>query len=219
MDRGLQSGLIVHPAALARQSALRPPAAPSHHHLARGASSPPAQPSGFASFTLTPVIQRRIRSGATSSARSREPGPRQAPPGAAARSHSSMRLPEPLVAAGVAMLEVRDGVGGSHCRCVHQPRWASGSAGTTPSSTKTTGTTNSQRPIPRREDGFQIFHVKRRAFARIPSSRNDAFQQHDPTACTRRNLPVPMRWPRRSDSRGAQSERSDESTNSQAAAV
>jgi hypothetical protein len=42
-------------------------------------------------------FQTRHRSGATPSARSREPRPRQAPPGAAARSHSSTRIPEPLV--------------------------------------------------------------------------------------------------------------------------
>jgi hypothetical protein len=103
-----------------------------------------------------------------------------------------MRIPEPLVVPGVAVLEVREGFGASLCRCVHQPRWVSGSAGTTPSSTKTTGTTDSHRPTPRRDDGFQIFHVKRRAFTRIPSSRNDAFQRHDPRARTRRSRPVPM---------------------------
>jgi hypothetical protein len=58
-------------------------------------------------------------------------------------------MPEPLVNPGVAVLEIYEGAGASHCGGGHQPRRAHGSVGTTPSSTKTTGTKNARRRVQR----------------------------------------------------------------------
>jgi hypothetical protein len=84
-----------------------------------------------------------------------------------------MRIPEPLVAPGVAVVEIHEGAGASHCGGGHQPRRADGSAATTPSSTE--NHRDEEYPSARAGDDD-----RERPFARIDGlscfSRNDAFQ-------------------------------------------
>jgi hypothetical protein len=42
------------------------------------------------------------------------------------------------------------------------------------------------------DDADRLFRANRRAFTRIPSSRNDAFQQHDPKAAARQSRTSPI---------------------------
>lgn len=152
----------------------------------------------------------------------REPRPQQAPPGAAARKHSSIRLPEP-----------------SNASMGRHPR---GSLRALVARARPTSTTRDPLPFSRHDvcqhqdhrygklppvqsggdDAFQLVRVNRGALARLPGSRNDALEQQDPRALTRRSFTVPIAVAtvqRPSKSRRARRGRSDESTISQAAAV
>jgi hypothetical protein len=116
------------------------------------------------SFRLAPVQARHL------SVRSREPRPRQAPLGAAARNHSSTRIPEPFVAPSVAVVESHESAGSSPFEIAHQPRRTSSSTGTTPSSTKTTGTGDDHRCVQVTSDPRDL-RSNRRALQHQPERR------------------------------------------------
>jgi hypothetical protein len=154
----------------------------------------------------------------TSSARSREPRPRQAPPGAAARGHSSMRIPEPLVDPVWPSSRFMRAPLARNSSGAHQPVPSSGSVGMTPASTKTTGTKNARWRVlvtmvanaPR---------SNRRAFIVQPERRLPSSMAPGRGLSLASPAPVPVVAARYFRRREAKREPSSESTNSPAAAV
>jgi hypothetical protein len=195
-----------------------PPAAPSHRPISCCPSFPPAPPSCSTHSHLASALsdwapfRRDIFP-----LRSREQRSRQAPPSAAARNHSSLRIPEPLVepvwtsSRFMRAPAARTAVAATN----RQPH---GSASTTPSSAETTGTKNVRRRVLATKIANAL-RSNRRAHMIQPEQHLQAPGHRGEVLSLASPVPVPVVVVRHLRRREANREPSSESTNSPAAAV